>query len=302
MGREGRIKVKVTERHKSSEFYQIGFSAPDIVRGMTPGQFINVYVPGGAMLLPRPISISGYRGGTVFLTFAVIGGGTAVLAGLQDHSEIEIMGPLGTGFFDYPGALPLKAYEAKACDRPFDRVMLIGGGAGVPPLSFAARKLKAAYRATNLRIEAYLGFRGNGWGGGEFDRWCNTVKMASETEGALWYKDIKAEYHGTVIGLLDEAYPEGEPVEKTIAIACGPRPMLAAAARWCAARGIPLRVSLEERMGCGYGACAGCIVKTLPLCDECRPQEGPSAPGVDGVIRKKVCVHGPVFWADEVIW
>jgi dihydroorotate dehydrogenase electron transfer subunit len=78
--------------------------------------------------------------------------------------------------------------------------------------------------------------------------------------------------------------------------------MLAAVAGWCAQNDISLRVSLEERMGCGYGACAGCTAKTRSLNDPEKPQNGPNNAGEDGVIKKKVCVHGPVFWADEVVW
>ena len=96
-----------------------------------------------------------------------------------------------------------------------------------------------------------------------------------------------------------EAGKTGRP---SLALACGPWPMMAAASEWCKTRTIPLRVSLEERMGCGYGACAGCAVRTLLLNDPAKPQNGPSVIDAEGFIRKKVCVHGPVFWADEVVW
>ena len=46
---------------------------------------------------------------------------------------------------------------------------------------------------------------------------------------------------------------------------------------------VPGQVSLEERMGCGFGACMGCTHKT---------KNGP----------KRVCKDGPVFDKEELIW
>jgi dihydroorotate dehydrogenase electron transfer subunit len=114
-------------------------------------------------------------------------------------------------------------------------------------------------------------------------------------------------HRGNVIDLLDASLGEGgppgadsAPQTQTLALCCGPKPMMAAAAAWCAARGIELRVSLEERMGCGYGACAGCTCRTRPVSG--KPSSGPTIAGPDGTVKKKICAHGPVFWGDEVVW
>jgi len=266
--------------------FEINVSSPGIAEAAAAGQFVNIYLPGGEMLLPRPIGIADVKGDTIALVFAVVGEGTRALSRFKGGEKIELMGPLGTGFFDYPGST----------DPIPSEVLLIGGGAGVPPLNFAARKLKLA-RGNSVRLTAFLGFSKEPWYTGGLENACDEVWAASETEGA-------AAFHGNVVGLLDSVSRRGSGQwgPGCLALACGPRPMLAAAAQWCEARKIPLRVSMEERMGCGYGACAGCAIDTRPFRDESRLQGGACMPGETGIVKKKVCVDGPVFWADEVVW
>ena len=68
---------------------------------------------------------------------------------------------------------------------------------------------------------------------------------------------------------------------------CGPTPMLEAAARLAAEYALPCQVSLEEFMACAVGGCAGCTVRVR-------------SDGADAM--KRVCVDGPVFAADTVVW
>jgi len=327
--RRGKYRI-ISANRIASDITELRINAPEIADRAAPGQFVNVYLPGGELLLPRPIGIADARDDTITLVFAVVGKGTKALSRFEEGQHIELMGPLGTGFFDYPGSPADDSgtqedrspgtgffdYPGSPADdsgtqedrsklhaeegRPFE-VLLIGGGTGVPPLYYAARELERIH-GNLVRRTACLGFPAEPWYTNGFGRVCNNVLIGSETEGA-------AEFHGNVIELLDTVYPlpqtkEGIQIKTytALALACGPRPMLAAAAKWCEARDIPLRVSLEERMGCGYGACAGCTVDTRPLNDAGRPQNGPIIPDANGIIRKKVCVHGPVFWADEVAW
>jgi dihydroorotate dehydrogenase electron transfer subunit len=67
--------------------------------------------------------------------------------------------------------------------------------------------------------------------------------------------------------------------------ACGPHPMLEAAARLAAQNNLPCQVSLEEFMACAVGGCAGCVVQV-------NTGQGPA--------MKRVCVDGPVFDAYSV--
>ena len=269
-----RGKYTITQNKEISPgIFEIRFDAPEIYGAATGGQFVNVYLPGGSMLLPRPLGIAG-AGGGLTLVYAVAGAGTEALSFVKEGERVELMGPFGEGVFDYPG-------------NTAKEILLIGGGLGIPPLLFAARKMK---ERGDVNITAFLGFREDPFYVRGFKDVCGEVFVCSETEGA-------AGFCGNVTELLEQEGTGGE-----LALACGPRPMLEAAARWCAVKDIPLRVSLEERMGCGYGACAGCTAATRQLNDAARPQNGPNMPDANGIIMKKVCVHGPVFWADEVVW
>ena len=79
-----------------------------------------------------------------------------------------------------------------------------------------------------------------------------------------------------VRGFVTDALPEGY----TYFYACGPLPMLKAVFRATATDG---EFSLEERMGCGFGACMGCSIMTA---------SGP----------KRICRDGPVFKKSELLW
>lgn len=291
MSKAFRGKYLIT-RHveEAAGVFGLRIAAPEIAAAAAPGQFLNIYLPGGDMLLPRPLSIADSSGGEVKLLYAVTGKGTNALADIGAGELIEIMGPLGTGFFDYPGS-PMEKGVFEKGKEPMS-VLMIGGGVGLPPLHFAARRLRETLGG-GVRIEAYLGFRQQPWYIFEVESFCDKTVYAAEAEAL-------GAFRGNVMEMLEKTYRNGETVD--LALACGPRPMLAAAAGWCAARRIPLRVSIEERMGCGYGACAGCIVRTRLLNDENKPQKGPRKPDAEGIIRKKVCAHGPVFWAEEVVW
>jgi dihydroorotate dehydrogenase electron transfer subunit len=137
--------------------------------------------------------------------------------------------------------------------------------------------LASALRAAGAaRVRAVLGYRSEPFLAREFEEICDAVHIASD--------DGAAGFHGTAVGLLKELPIEGGEV----LFACGPAPMLRALSRFAGGQGIPLQVSLEERMGCGYGACLGCTCKL--------------AGGEEAAVNRRVCRDGPVFNGNEVIW
>ena len=94
----------------------------------------------------------------------------------------------------------------------------------------------------------------------------------------------KVGFKGNVIELI-----KAENLKGDYFYSCGPKVMLRALAAYCEEAGVPVQVSLEERMGCGYGACVGCVCKT-------------KAPTEKGFEHKKVCKDGPVFLGNAVKW
>ncbi|MBR6725370.1 MAG: dihydroorotate dehydrogenase electron transfer subunit [Clostridia bacterium] len=151
------------------------------------------------------------------------------------------------------------------------RALLVGGGIGIYPLLPLAR-------AYGDRSTALLGFRSEG--------------MVNYTENFEKY-GCDTEYitddRGFVTSLVKNELEKGG---YDVIHTCGPRPMMAAVAALAKEYGVKCEVSMEERMACGVGACHGCICKTLFKSNE----------GIEGEHYRRVCVDGPVFDAEEIVW
>lgn len=169
---------------------------------------------------------------------------------------MDVLGPLGHGFTLLPDA---------------KRVVLLGGGIGNPPMLPLAQYYQE--RATVIS-----GFRS-----AEFV----ILQEAFQAAGA---ETILCTDNGTVgrHGLVTEPLQELLQTQQIDAVyACGPKPMLRAIANLANTADVFCEVSLEERMGCGIGACLVCACK---LEREGKP------------VSAHVCKDGPVFSAKEVVW
>lgn len=210
-----------------------------------PGQFVNVSLPG--FFLRRPISVCCVQGQELTLIYKTVGKGTSSLASLQ-AGHLNLLTGLGNGYD-----------LGKAGDSP----LLIGGGVGVPPLYELARQLIAGGR----KVQVILGFNSS----------CDVFYEQQ-------FRDLGCDVTVTTVdgsygikGFVTDALP-GKSF--SYYYTCGPMPMLKAVCRACPGDG---EFSLEERMGCGFGACMGCSLKTT---------EG----------YKRVCREGPVFRKEEILW
>jgi dihydroorotate dehydrogenase electron transfer subunit len=230
------------------------------------GQFVNVYLNDAGRLLPRPISVcdssadGSAPGGRLTLVFGAVGGGTRQMAAYEVGTRLRIGAPEGKGF-DTDAAGGMR------------EAILIGGGLGAAPLLLLADALRSAGIPT---IRAVLGFAREPFLLREFGERCDEVFVATD--------DGSAGFHGTAVGLLRELPLSGG----EYMYACGPASMLRALSRFAGGQGIALQVSIEERMGCGYGACLGCVCNI--------------AGRGEVVTRRRVCRDGPVFDGREVIW
>lgn len=236
-----------------TDVYRMIIKVDDIAQNARCGQFVNVYPKAKHTLLPRPISICEIEKDTLTLVYGVVGEGTKEFASYHVGDRIRISSSLGNGF---------KPVDAKCS-------VLVGGGIGVPPLVELAKHIDGEKIAV-------LGFRDAPF-----------LKEKLELLGVKVYiatDSGKYGFKGNVVELL-----EHENIRGDYYYSCGPKPMLRALAKYCENKGIPLQVSLEERMGCGYGACVGCVCKT-------------KAANEKGFEHKKVCKDGPVFLASEVKW
>lgn len=244
------ITAEITQNIQiAPDVWRLYLRLPDVCFCPQPGQFVNIYLGDASLLLPRPISVCGHKAGELTLVYAVVGRGTQLLSGYGAGGKLRVSTPLGNGF---------APCSASPC-------ILVGGGVGVPPLLFLAKRL-AEQGQTNIR--AVLGFRSSPFLADEFP--C-AVDIATD-DGSVGFR-------GNAVALLEQSKIPGG----TQIFACGPKPMLKALAKFCNKRELSLQVSLEERFGCGYGACVACVCKT-----------------VSG--NRKVCEDGPVFDGSEVIW
>ena len=230
--------------------YDFTVKAPEIVKNTIPGQFLHILCS-DKVFLRRPISICDAEGEELRFIFEVKGEGTKELAEKKVGDMIDIMGPLGNSFID----------------GEYKKPAVIGGGIGVFPLFKLTKELKNA--------TVFLGFRSK-------DRVVMEDEFKAVAETFVSTDDGSYGYNGYAVTLLKEH------IEKNgcdVIYSCGPAPMLSAVKKIAAEYNIPCRVSLEQRMGCGVGACLVCSWETI-------------FEGTDKY--KRVCKDGPVFWASEV--
>jgi|LSQX01.3.fsa_nt_gb dihydroorotate dehydrogenase electron transfer subunit len=243
--------------------------SPDIVEQASPGQFLNIRCSDSLnTVLRRPISICDVDNvtGELRFIFQIKGEGTSVLACTGIGDNIDILGPLGNPF---------------KVDEKYSNPTLVGGGIGVFPLLMLAKKLKTGIeqnkRDDNLTT-AYLGFRNKDIVvlEDEFSEICDNINIYTD-DGSYGQK-------GFATDGLEKIAREGK---TDIVYACGPSPMLKGVQSICLVNEIPCQLSMEQRMGCGIGACLVCACKTK--------KENDWGYG-------HVCKDGPVFWGDEVIF
>lgn len=264
--------------------YVIRLRAPKCAAAATPGSFVHLSCD---RLLPmrRPLSImrADRAGGTIEILYKVVGPGLEALSQQPAGAILSAMGPIGRGFEPSPA-------------RPL--TLLVGGGVGIPPMVFLADTLRARRDATwhplvLMGSEIPFPFRARpstllvpGMPDGVIacmpllDDWDVPSRLAS-------LAGFPGCFHGYVTDLAAEwlASLDASALGRVEMFACGPTPMLQAAAKVARHYGVPCQVSLEEFMACAVGGCAGCAV---PVVTD------------TGLTMKRVCVDGPVFDANAV--
>ena len=210
------------------------------------GQFVNIKIDG--FFLRRPISVCDVEGNNLTLIYKVVGKGTEAMAEMTEGTELLVMTGLGNG------------YDISASG---EKPLLVGGGAGVPPMYKLCRELVAQGKS----VSVILGFN---------------------TADEVFYEDkFKALGANVIVATADGSYgvkgfvtDAFDMVDYTYFYTCGPEPMLKAVYNKSVTSG---QFSFEERMGCGFGACRGC---------SCKTKYG----------NKRICKDGPVLVKEEIIW
>lgn len=268
----------------AGEQFVLRIHAPTIARYARPGCFAHVrcdiHLP-----MRRPMSVMrvGPDDGWVEFLYKRVGEGSARLSERGVGERISVLGPIGQGFSTHP-------------ER--SRPLLLGGGVGIPPMVFLAERLRSEGGFDPLVLM-----------GSEvpfpFTSRPSQIVVPGVPDGVIGCMPLMEDwgiasrlaslqgYAGCFDGYITElarhwlAASEPEALATTEIFACGPTPMMRAAAALAAEFELPCQVCLEEFMACAVGGCAGCAVRVD------RP-EGPA--------MKRVCVDGPVFQAKEICW
>ena len=210
------------------------------------GGFVNIRIDG--FYLRRPISVCDAEGGVLTLIYKAVGEGTAVMAKMEKGTVLDVLVGLGNGYTTAPSG---------------DAPLLIGGGAGVPPMYLLCKELiKEGKKPTVI-----LGFGAK-----------DEVFFEDEFT-ALGARVLVTTVDGSygIKGFVTNAF---DGIDYTYFYTCGPEPMLKAVYNATSTSG---QFSFEERMGCGFGACMGC---------SCKTKYG----------NKRICKDGPVLTKEEIVW
>ncbi len=210
-----------------------------------PGEFAELKLD--KYYLRRPLSIHDYSNNEVKFLYKVLGHGTKDLTKYKKGDVINTILGLGNGFDDTKSKNPL----------------LIGGGIGIAPLYNLAK----VFNKKGIKPTIILGFKNS-------NEVCYIDEFSSLGNVIVTTDDGSYGFKGNPVSYLKE-----NNVDYDYYYACGPLVMLKFLSKY-SSQGC---VSLEARMGCGFGACMGCSIKTT---------FGP----------KRVCKEGPVFTSSEVIY
>ena len=274
-------EILAHEAHPGAQ-HVLRVHAPRAARTARPGSFAHVQCD-PALPMRRPLSLmrADADAGWLEMLYKVVGDGTAKLARRRPGEVLDLMAPIGRPFAPDPA-------------RP--RALLLGGGVGLPPMVFLADHLR---RRPGFRPVAFLGSEvpfpfplrpsqilfpqapaGVIACMPLLDDWGVPSRLASLQGYTGCHEGYVTDLARRYLDALDDA--QRAEVEL---FACGPEPMLAAAARLARDYGLPGQLSLEEYMACAVGGCAGCVVEIVT-------PEGPA--------MKRVCVDGPVFPAASI--
>lgn len=243
--------IRLNDRH-----YLMKLRCEEGLAEIKAGQFVEVRVDGADVLLRRPISVNfvDEQKRELWLMVQEVGRGTIALGTRRAGESINVVYPLGNGF-------------GESDDISIKRPLLIGGGVGVAPLLFLAKK----WKSKNVTPTLILGARKK-----EdllerdlFER-MGRVFVTTE-DGSDGEKGFVTQHSILNNESFDSVY------------CCGPTPMMKAVGKWAKDHGVPCKVSLENKMACGLGACLCCVEDTI-----------------NGNVR--VCVEGPVFNTEELKW
>ncbi len=251
----------LSNKNVGPDIYHLVLSYEQLPQKPEPGQFFNIRLSGKSSsdpLLRRPFSLFDFDGADkkVEFVYRVVGRGTEILSKLEEGKELDVLGPLGNPF---------------SVENREGLVHLIGGGMGIAPLYYLAKKLRSSIQ------NVFLGAANSK----ELKFFAEKFKELG-VETHLAAMEEKLEIKGSALVLWLNYLQQETP---NFVYTCGPEKMLAAVEKECLKNRIGGELSVEKRMGCGIGVCLSC---------SCESRE-------EDEKNKRACVEGPVFGLGEVV-
>jgi dihydroorotate dehydrogenase electron transfer subunit len=239
---------------------RLTLQADNIAATARPGQFVMIRTATGKdPLLRRPFSIhQTSTNGRIQILFKITGRGTGLLAHSKEGERLSVFGPLGHGF---------EIYE----NRP---VCLVGGGMGIAPMLFLAKKISTLKKDSSTDHILF---------GGRTRQEVEPLVHDFEQVGMRLVTATDDGSYGKK-GFVTEVIQSLSLPRDTVVYGCGPEAMMKQLHIYCQVKKMECQVSVESVMACGMGACLGCNI-----------------PAKDGHYVH-VCYEGPVFNAEELVW
>jgi len=260
-----RILAEVVGRRRTGPYVTLTVTSSELAGRCQPGHFLEVAVEAPGTLLRRPLSVARAEPaaggmGTVELVIGPDGPGSTWLAQVPVGATLDIVGPLGRPF-------PLPARPASC--------LLVGGGYGAAPLHFLTEVLVPVGHRVDLIV-----------GASNEETLLNSLEAKRLAHSLVMTTDDgSAGQRGRVTDAMEDVVTRSN---TDVIYACGPNAMLAAVSAVAVRLGVPVRVSLEERMACGLGVCFTCVIPV-------RDREGE-------VQMRRSCIDGPVMDGSRVDW
>ncbi len=286
-------EVVVTKAQKlPGRMFFLEFATPELAKKCGPGEFVMVKVEEGSdPFLRRAFSVfyTEPKKGKLTILGKSYGFGTTLLGDKKAGDVLRLVGPLGNRF----GRAKKK-----------EVTLLVAGGVGLAPLYFYQQALSAIERKNTV---LFLGVRNKAE--------ALALKKLMPQAANLQFSTDDGSYGftGRVTTLLENYLHKsrngstslGYARDKSLTtsgrtmriLSCGPDAMMAKTVEIAQKFNLPIEVSLETAMACGYGICIGCAVKSIPNSKE---SEFPLTP--DGFIYQRACIDGPVFDGRQVVW
>ena len=262
----------------------LGLSGQDPVP--LPGQFYNIRCGQGTdPLLRRPLSVhrivAGEGAPGLEILYRVVGKGTQWISTRVKGQKLDALGPLGNGFI---------------LDGSEKEVVLVAGGCGIAPLFAVGERVLGADPKASVTVVFGVRDRTESF----YEEQCRGLGevFVATDDGSLGFK-------GTATELLADLLDRKRISKSASFFACGPNAMLRELGRIAEERDLTVQVSLEEYMGCGFGACLSCALPLRPdrVRKEPRWPKSFLQPDEEGKkLYSLICKDGPVYDIQEVDW